>query len=558
MTRGHVLHGRAWLAAVAQTASAVAQEPDGPALCRRVCALLAERLEPTCVAVAIVREGVVHDIVAYDARGEYPLPPNLETVMQAIAARRVTIVAESPAVLLADSTVSPASLGWSALLVTPVLHHGGHPLAVLCVAGDAALIGAEETPLAVEAIAGQLSAALDRADMLDRLAVWSNGMEALLNFSTAVHRHGDPAALLSNLVEHAAQFLKADGGRSGLASIGPGGAPTLVSDMYWRRGHWQPLPRRWGRGEGLPGRVLDHEFSFVTADYVHDAARDDTLVERDSIHHAVCVPLRDSTHHVVGFLELHRGLEQPAFTWSDAAFLEALADTTALAIENSRLVTALADKSDEIRRLFALHAERIEEERQHMARELHDEAGQALVGVKLALQVLARMLPADLPQVREPLDELRGQINQATARFRQLARRLRPPALDQHGLEAALAQLVHETERRCGVGINLSVDGLGGVRHLPHETAVFRIVQEALTNVCTHASANQVWVAVHRSATALEVSVRDDGCGFDTTRPSAGLGLRGVSERVTQLKGSLTVTSAPGRGTVLEAILPWA
>lgn len=541
---------------VAVAASVLAREPDGATLREFLCTSMATCLQVPLVAIASVHEGEVSALV-----GSTPLPERqstrtLRAIMHTAATRRECLLSNEALDVIPGTCVAPQMLGWGSVVAVPVAHHAGHPLAVLLVAArsehafDAILLRA------LTIVSEQLAVAVDRAELLGRLAEWSNGMEALLAFSGSVHRHREPEALVQEMVEHASRFLKADGGYAGLTSVGEHGETRLVSTSYWSQNHWRRLPRTWARREGIPGRVLEHEFAYLTADYPADSARDQELVDHDGVHYAVCVPLRDASHQVVGFLELHRTIERAPFTWNDASFLEALADTTAMAIENSRLVTALASKNAEVRQLFALHADRIEEERQHIARELHDEAGQALVGVKLALQVLSRVLPSDTPHVRAPLDELRLQVNQATARFRQLARRLRPPALDQHGLAAALAQLVHDTEQRGGFAVHLEVDGLDQRRFPLHETAVFRIVQEALTNVTAHAGATEVRVSVGETAQRLLVRVSDDGCGFDITRSQSGLGLRGIAERAHQLGGLCDVASQPGTGTVVSVQLP--
>ncbi|MBL0938633.1 MAG: GAF domain-containing sensor histidine kinase [Gemmatimonadaceae bacterium] len=541
---------------LAAVSDALAREPDGATMRATLCRTMALHLALPFVALGTVHEGDVQAVSVAGSDGGFDIQPALRNIMRVVTARRARHVSRTADEPVAGTRITPESFGWESLVALPVLHHAGHPVAVLCIAGPAHITCSERALQMLDVVANHLSVALDRSDLLARLAEWSNGMEALLAFSGAVHRHREPVALIHEMVEHAAQFLKADGGRGGLSSASETGDVVLESDAYWRSGQWRRHVMRWARGEGIPGRVLDHEFAYLTADYPHDLARDGNLVEQESVQHVVCVPLRDTSHQVVGFLELHRGVDRAAFTWNDAAFLEALADTTAMAIENSRLVSALAAKNAEVRRLFAQHAERIEEERQHIARELHDEAGQALVGVKLALQVLSRVMPDDAPAMRAPLDELRVQVNQATARFRQLARRLRPPALDQHGLGTALAQLVHDTEQRSGFAVQLEIEGFDDRRFPAHETAVFRIVQEALTNVSTHAGATEVQVHVMQSNGFLQVAVLDDGRGFDVQAQSQGLGLRGIAERVHQLNGQLELISQPGAGTQVRVQLP--
>lgn len=270
----------------------------------------------------------------------------------------------------------------------------------------------------------------------------------------------------------------------------------------------------------------------------------------------MCVPIKDSSHAVLGFFELHRSEQRQPFTWHDAAFLESLANTTAVAIENARLVGALAVKNDEVRALSANHLMRLEGERQHIARELHDEAGQALVGIKLSLQAMAMAVPDSLPAIKEPLAQLRAQVNDATTRLRSLARRLRPPTLDQLGLDAALRQLAQEAGERAGFEVALDLEALPS-RLSPHtETALFRITQEALTNVTNHADASRVEISLGLVDRSLHLRIADDGRGFEPTQATSGLGLLGVRERAGMLGGEATVISAVGRGTVVVVAVP--
>ena len=201
-----------------------------------------------------------------------------------------------------------------------------------------------------------------------------------------------------------------------------------------------------------------------------------------------------------------------------------------------------------------------EEERRRVARELHDESGQALIGVKLNLQVLARKIPPQLSELREEADRLRQQVNHAAERLHALSRGLRPPTLDELGLQPALRRLAADFEQSTGLPIYFESAGFDETR-LPQtvEIVCYRIVQEALTNVARHAQASQSWIGLTRQASQLTLSIRDDGQGFDPTsldpRPD-GLGLLGMKERATMLGGKLEIETTSGRGTRLIITVP--
>ena len=199
-----------------------------------------------------------------------------------------------------------------------------------------------------------------------------------------------------------------------------------------------------------------------------------------------------------------------------------------------------------------------EGERRAIARELHDELGQALQAIKINLQT-AQRFPQNSGQ---RLQESIGIVDQTLQQVRNLSLDLRPSLLDDLGLVAALEWYVDRQAQRVGF--------VGHFTATPHdlrvdpalETVCFRVVQEALTNVARHAHAQQVWVEVERSKTTLSLRVRDDGVGFDvpTAREratrGASFGMLGMRERVELIGGSLETTSAPTRGTEIRVRFP--
>lgn len=543
------------LEALHSVAHLVAREPDSDTLFRELAPVLARAMRASVAAVAPLVENTVGELVV---TGQVPvaLQPVLARSLAWVGQRRQRVIVGGATEVMPGTSVALQETGWRDVLLVPVLHHAGHATAALLVANrnDGAAFEPTDVRL-LETIAEQVVVGVDRAQLLGRLDEWSRTLEALLTFSASVHRHAEAEPLVNDVLEHAARFLKADGGRAGVAHTDGQGVVSLVSSGYWQSGAWYREARRWRSDEGIAGRVFQHEFPYLTSEYGSDPLGDPALQAHGTVHHALAIPIKDTTHAVIGFFELHRGADRAPFTWNEAGFLESLADMTAMAIENSRLMTELALKNFEIRQLFARHAERLEEERQHIARELHDEAGQALVGVKLSLQALSRAIPDGLPTVKTPLDELRLQVNQATARLRQLARRLRPPSLDQHGLTFALSQLTHELEQRSGIAITFDTEWLPERRSPVLETALFRITQEALTNVAAHAKASQVTVQIGECEQAMWLHITDNGCGFDTQQQSHGLGLRGIAERVHVLGGELRLESGE-QGTRLLVRLP--
>jgi signal transduction histidine kinase len=343
---------------------------------------------------------------------------------------------------------------------------------------------------------------------------------------------------------------------AGLA-VPEGATRHMIADGYWSLGRWHEDSRCWEAGQGLAGTVLETEFPYLSSNYAEDRLADAELAKNFDVHYALCAPIKDSEDRVIGFFELHRVASDAAFSWQDAAFLESLANVTAVAIHNAQLLRSVAIKNEEIRSLSAYHVTRIEEERRHIARELHDEAGQVLIGIKLTLQLLAKQIPEDRPELREELDQLREEINRATAQLKDLARNLRPATLDKLGLEAALRQLASDFRQKSGLTMHLELETLAPRLPQAAEIAFYRIAQEALTNVARHARAKGVRVVLQQHDSTVELSIADDGCGFDQNLPSKGLGLLGMNERAAMLAGELAVTSRPGGGTSVRVRAPY-
>jgi signal transduction histidine kinase len=200
-----------------------------------------------------------------------------------------------------------------------------------------------------------------------------------------------------------------------------------------------------------------------------------------------------------------------------------------------------------------------ERERAAVARELHDEVGQALTVLKINLETL-RLGGASPPA--ELLEEGVGLVDGALEQVRDLSLLLRPAMLDHLGLEAALRWLVDNQARRAGYRVTLSADELRPPPSPEAAIVCYRVAQEALTNVARHARAQHVWVDLRGAGGFLRLTVRDDGVGFDPVamreraRRGGSLGLTSLEERAALGGGRLDVVSAPGRGTSLTLTLP--
>jgi signal transduction histidine kinase len=276
----------------------------------------------------------------------------------------------------------------------------------------------------------------------------------------------------------------------------------------------------------------------------------------------VCVPL-NARERLLGVMGLC-GTESTAVQALRPEMTEMLTimgQQIGVAIENARLYEELRQKDAVRQRLLQRVITVQEEERKRIARELHDETSQALTSLLVRLQVLERT--TSLSAVRSSLGDLRSEVAKTLEKVHELALELRPSVLDDLGLVAALRRHLRDFEGRFQLPIDFQVLGLDEER-LPAdvETALYRITQEALTNVARHARATNVSVLLEKRGQTVALVVEDDGQGFDVglllnSPPGKGnLGLHGMQERASLLGGTVTIESGPASGTSLFVEIP--
>jgi len=226
-----------------------------------------------------------------------------------------------------------------------------------------------------------------------------------------------------------------------------------------------------------------------------------------------------------------------------------------LANVNEDLESRVMTQTRDLRRL-AEHLECArEEERKRISRELHDELGQQLTALKLALELTQQRLTDDPQRIRANLSDIEALVKRTHATVRHLVTELRPVPLEELGLRAAIEGLAQQTEQRSAVRCQLDIEALDSV---PTDLGMvaFRVVQEALTNVLRHARAARVEIIATSRNGELKLSVSDDGVGPPAVLRPSGFGLIGIRERVTTLNGHLEMRPRTGGGTTLAVTLP--
>ncbi len=203
-----------------------------------------------------------------------------------------------------------------------------------------------------------------------------------------------------------------------------------------------------------------------------------------------------------------------------------------------------------------------EDERKRVARELHDDLGQALSALSLQVQSLEKLINPNRNDIKEQLNQINDLISETTERMYELMLALRPPVLDEFGLEAALHY--HAEKFLSGSGIKYDLDASGYLDRLKPdlETALYRVFQEALSNIRRHAQAKHVKITLELKDGIFVGIIKDDGKGFDTRNvgsngdDSGGLGMLNMKERIAQYHGHVEINSNLGRGTTIIIRLP--
>jgi len=261
--------------------------------------------------------------------------------------------------------------------------------------------------------------------------------------------------------------------------------------------------------------------------------------------------------------------ERQRITKADEDFRSSLAWTTGLAlvlgfgiagIALARMV-ALEKQSQiaesELRRLSTQVRTAQEQERKYLSRELHDQVGQMLTGLRMELSSIIRTRGDSDSEFQSRIAHAMGIVEQTLRTVRNIAMLLRPSMLDDLGLSPALAWLIREISRASGMEIEADVDPALDLLPDTHRTCLYRVVQEALTNVSKHAGAHKVEVSLKAAGEWVLGTIADNGCGFDTGAIRRdGLGLVGMDERIRELGGHFRVISVAGQGTRAEFRLP--
>ncbi len=458
------------------------------------------------------------------------------------------VIREAKPLRLRDVTDDPRSVGFPphhppmrSFLGVPIrLRNVAYGTLYLTEKEDADEFTAEDEEL-TQLLAAQAAVAIENARLHESSTRWLRQLESLNEIGNALASQVELEPLLTIVAARLRELVRA---RLVLVAL-PDTAETLRVAAAEGERAASAIGIRLHLATSKVGRVLERARS-ERIDVLLDDPDVDQQVARDlGVSTALYVPL--IVHgRAIGVVAAHdKEGNDPRFTDEDVRLGESLTQRAAIAVDLSQRVS-----QDAMRRVVDAQ----ELERRRLARELHDETGQALTSILLGLKTLEQSVESD--QGREGVASVRELVVSTLQNVRRLALELRPAALDDFGLGPALERLVQTVRQDTAVEVDLEI-AMGDER-LPAdvETTMYRIVQEALTNIAKHAGATRISVLLTRKERAVVVVIEDDGGGFDPDAATTGLGLTGMRERVTLLGGRLRVEASRGRGTTVAAEVP--
>jgi len=371
---------------------------------------------------------------------------------------------------------------------------------------------------------------------------WSRRLESLNEVGNALATETELQPLLDLVADRLRELL----GARVVAVLLPAGTAQLRFAAVAGDDARDFLGERIPRAGSASGAVLDSGHGERADAEPGGPPTDRDLDGRLAARTSLWVPLvvRDRT---IGVIAVHDKLggADPHFSDDDLRLAETFASRAAVAVDLSERVAR-----DAVQRVVAAQ----EVERRRLARELHDETGQTLTSILLGLKSVEER--AVDGATRDAIAELGRQVASAMQDVRRIALELRPKVLDDYGLVSALERLATSFQSQTGISVDLEAQ-IGSDR-LPNEveTALYRIVQEGLTNMAKHADPSRASVLVTPKNGSVLVVLEDNGRGFDPSATSTGLGLDGMRERVELLEGRMTVESRAGAGTTLVVEVP--
>lgn len=523
-----------------ETGLALASELSLPALLQRIVELAVELTGATYGALGVLAADDAHlsDFIttgiSADARSAIGHLPTGGGILGAL-------IREPELLRLADISHDPRSVGFPpnhppmrSFLGAPVRAHGRVFGNIYLTDKRSTAEFTEDDESALVVLATQAGVAIDNAQLYDTVRIRERWLESVREVATTLLAGESGRDVLQLVARHARSLAGAD-----MATISVpenDGLRILVAD---------------GAGEAklvdivvpLAGSLSESVIRSDTTMLVDDASSSGLIQPMVSIASVgpmilVPLPLRTGAH---GVLAIGRETGRPSFGPSDVPLLETFAEQACLAIEYARA-------QSELSRLTMI------EDRERIARDLHDGVIQALFAVGIGLQGTAALLSDT--RLADRIQNYVAEIDRVIGDVRSYIFRLRPSVLAAGNLTSTLEQLAHEAQERAGITVIVDVDASLEPALVDASTQIAHVVREALSNVSRHAGAETCRVSVRRENGSAVIEIDDDGRGFDVERAQRGMGLGNLAERANAIGGTLRIESQPGSGTTIRVAVP--
>jgi signal transduction histidine kinase len=536
------------LRSLVEAGIALTSEGSLDGLLRRLLALAAELTGARYAALGVIAAGGG----GLERFLTYGLDPETEAAIGSPPEGRGilgTLIREAHPLRLHDLMTDPRSAGvpphhpaMHTFLGVPILLRGvAYGNLYLTEKEGGADFTAEDEEL-VTLLAAQAAVAIENVRLYRAATEWSSRLESLSEVGNALATETDLDTLLDLVARRLRELL----GARFVNVLLPSGADELRFAAVAGEGGEALVGATVPRRASKAGRALDERRSDRVDSVIDDPEVDPVVTRRLGATTGLWVPLV-ARGRPIGVLAAHDKLggADGRFSDDDLRLAETFASRAAVAVDLSERVAR-----DALRRVVAAQ----ELERRRLARVLHDETGQALASILLGLRGLERH--SDPADAQAAIAQLRELAVSTLRDVRQLAVELHPKALDDFGLIAALERLIETWGSQAGIEVVLAARLGDDEVSEDAATAIYRIVQEALTNVVKHAAARHVSILLTRKNERVVAVIEDDGDGFDPGRENAGSGLQTMRERVELLDGRLQIESSIGSGTTLVVEVP--
>ncbi|MEW6701882.1 MAG: PAS domain S-box protein, partial [Bacteroidota bacterium] len=400
---------------------------------------------------------------------------------------------------------------------------------------------------------------------IDDRKKYEETINALLRIGEKLYSSLEINQILDSLVIESIQLANADGGFACLKNEN-----EFEVKRYYHKDHWEYFEKCYQTGDNLLRRFDTERESILINVLVNQENVDKELVSKYSVKQIITTPLFGSNGELIGFFEIHYKKIDKELSKEDINLLNAVARNASVSIAKSlnyeqlrKAERQLRNSESELRNLAAQIQYAREAERQQIAREVHDELGQLFTGINLNISLLTEMLEQNQkPTTDEIIDELHSVqkfVNKGIQTVRDISGSLRSYVLDHLGLIPAIHEYCREIERMSSVKCNFKSEINSFNFSDERNIALFRIIQEAITNVLRHAEATIIDVTISQFNTNLEIIISDNGKGMAESKEviTNSMGILGMKERAIFLNGKLKIDTIKNKGTTIHLSVPF-